>query len=271
MTSGVFPFAASGSVPETSTFFPTKLAAGDASGSGASSSLSFDPVICSLSFPPSCTTWPSTVASDCFIVKPFLAIASFNCFNVALFPAFKVTDARPFSRLTLTVSTPATDFNDTRTACAQTSQSIPKTVMLMERISACAAEAISSNVDITRLIFFINLLVLMLEKQVTEIEGVAHTFFGRQRADIAVDRDFRPKTHGVVPEDSKARRPQEYLVCLSLRKERTVVQERRGTLSHELAEDAPVPLVCFFTPLRRSIAVDQAVIENIRPPFAAAF
>jgi hypothetical protein len=75
------------------------------------------------------------------MVKPFLAIASFSCFNVAVFPGFRVADANPFSRLTLTVSTPATDFNDTRTACAQTSQSIPKIVILMDWISADAETA----------------------------------------------------------------------------------------------------------------------------------
>jgi hypothetical protein len=90
------------------------------------------------------------------MVKPFLAIASFSCFNVAVFPGFRVADANPFSRLTFTVSTPATDFSDTRTACAHTSQSMPKTVILMERISACAAEAMSSKADKNRLIFFID-------------------------------------------------------------------------------------------------------------------
>ena len=83
-------------------------------------------------------------------------MASFNCYIEAEFPGFNVTEASPFSRLTFTVSTPATDFNDTRTACAHTSQSIPKTVMLMDRISAWAAEAVSSKADNSKLIFFIN-------------------------------------------------------------------------------------------------------------------
>jgi hypothetical protein len=69
-------------------------------------------------------------------VNPFFVIASCNCLNVAALPGFIFTLAKPLSRLTLTASTPSTDFNDTRTACAQTSQSIPKIVMLMLLISA---------------------------------------------------------------------------------------------------------------------------------------
>jgi hypothetical protein len=78
---------------------------------------------------------------DCFIVNPFLVIASFSCFSVAVLPGFIFTDASPFSRLTSTESTPETDFTDTRTACAQTSQSIPKIVMSMDLISADAETA----------------------------------------------------------------------------------------------------------------------------------
>jgi hypothetical protein len=47
-----------------------------------------------------------------------------------------LTAASPFARLTSTESTPDTDFNDTRTACAQTSQSMPKMVMSIDLISA---------------------------------------------------------------------------------------------------------------------------------------
>jgi hypothetical protein len=43
------------------------------------------------------------------------------------------------------VSTPNTAFNDTRTACAQTSQSIPKIVMLMLLISATEEVAIKKK------------------------------------------------------------------------------------------------------------------------------
>jgi hypothetical protein len=63
-----------------------------------------------------------------------------------VFPGFIFTDATPFSRLTPTDSTPETDFNDTRTACAQTSQSMPKIVMSIDLISADAETAsIDSN------------------------------------------------------------------------------------------------------------------------------
>lgn len=88
--------------------------------------------------------FPDTVAVDCFIVKPFFVMASCSCFSLVALPGFIFTEARPLARLTLTESTPDTDFRDTRTACAQTSQSIPKIVMSIDWISA-DAEAISSN------------------------------------------------------------------------------------------------------------------------------
>jgi hypothetical protein len=90
------------------------------------------------------TTVPEMVAVDCFIVNPFLLIASFSCLRVATLPGFIFTDASPFSRFTSTESTPETDFNDTRTACAQTSQSIPKIVMSIDLISA---DAETANID----------------------------------------------------------------------------------------------------------------------------
>ena len=71
--------------------------------------------------------------------------ASFSCLRVVMFPGFILTVAKPFSRLTSTVSTPGTAFNDTRTACAQTSQSIPKIVMLMLLISATEELAIKNT------------------------------------------------------------------------------------------------------------------------------
>jgi hypothetical protein len=73
---------------------------------------------------------------DCFIVKPFLVMASFSCLSVVELSGFIFTEASPFSRLTATESTPGTDFKDTRTACAHTSQSMPKIVISIARISA---------------------------------------------------------------------------------------------------------------------------------------
>jgi hypothetical protein len=100
-----------------------------------------EPDTCSIAFPFVTTTFPAIVALDRFMVNPFFVIASLSCFKVAVLPAFIVTDASPFSRLTSTESTPETDLRDTRTACAQTSQSIPKIVMSMELISAEAETA----------------------------------------------------------------------------------------------------------------------------------
>jgi hypothetical protein len=88
---------------------------------------------------------PATVVVESFIVNPFLVMASFSCLSVAVFPGFNFTTANPFSRLTSTESTPDTDFNDTRTAWAQTSQSMPKILILMDSISAEAEDASIKN------------------------------------------------------------------------------------------------------------------------------
>jgi hypothetical protein len=79
------------------------------------------------------------------MVNPFLVMASFNCLSEAVLPSFIFTTANPFSRLTSTESTPDTDFKDTRTACAQTSQSMPKILMLMDLISAETEDASNKN------------------------------------------------------------------------------------------------------------------------------
>jgi hypothetical protein len=87
-------------------------------------------------------------------VNPFLVIADCNCFNVTVLPGFILTDASPFARLTSTASTPVTDFSDTRTAWAQTSQSMPKMVMSIDLISA-DADAMKSRSDIKDIAIFI--------------------------------------------------------------------------------------------------------------------
>jgi hypothetical protein len=74
---------------------------------------------------------------------------------VAVLRGFIFTEASPSARLTSTDSTPDTDFNDTRTACAQTSQSMPKIEMEMDFISAVADATSSNNVDISPNAFFI--------------------------------------------------------------------------------------------------------------------
>jgi hypothetical protein len=101
-------------------------------------------------------TFPAIVAIDCFMVKPFLVMASFNCLKVATLPDFIFTAASPFSRLTTTESTPETDFNDTRTACAQTSQSMPKIEMSMDLISADPEAMSSRNVENSAIVFVIS-------------------------------------------------------------------------------------------------------------------
>jgi hypothetical protein len=91
--------------------------------------------------PSTVVTVPATVAVEPFMVNPFLVMASLSCFSVVVLPGFIFTTASPFSRLTSTESTPDKDLSDTRTACAQTSQSMPKILMSIDLISATAEEA----------------------------------------------------------------------------------------------------------------------------------
>ena len=146
--SGDLPFGASGMVPATTTDLPCiEDAFGAFCDSGTSRTTSFEPETCNCALPSETSTLPAMTAFDVFIVNPFFVMAACNCFSVAVFPGFILTAARPFSKLTSTDSTPATDFSDTRTACAQTSQSMPKIVMSIDLISAEADAASSSNVQ----------------------------------------------------------------------------------------------------------------------------
>jgi hypothetical protein len=120
------------------------------------SSISFEPETLSYTLPESTTTIPATATADCFIVNPFFVIAACNCFRVAVLLGFILTAASPFARLSLTESTPDTDFNDTLTACAQTSQSMPKIVMSIDLISADAEVTPSNKTDKNAIGFFIS-------------------------------------------------------------------------------------------------------------------
>jgi hypothetical protein len=117
-----------------------EVAFGADADSGTSRSMSSEPDTFSIASLSVKVTAPATVAIESFMVNPFLAMASFSCLSVAVFPGFIFTTASPFSRLTSTESTPDTDFNDTRTACAQTSQSMPKILILIDWISAEAKD-----------------------------------------------------------------------------------------------------------------------------------
>jgi len=109
----------------------------------------------------------------------------------------------------------------------------------------------------------------MLEKQVTEIDGVAHMFLWEQCPDIAVDRDLRSEADRVVLVDPEQRRSEEHLVRVGLRDEQAVVEKAGRALAHQFPKDPPVPFISFGSPLRRPIAVYEAVVENIRSAFAA--
>jgi hypothetical protein len=110
----------------------------------------------SCTFPESTATVPAMLSCESFIVNPFFVIAVCNCFIVAVFPGFILTAARPFARLTSTESTPATDFNDTLTAWAQTSQSMPKMLMSIDLISADVGATTSNKTDKNAMAFFIS-------------------------------------------------------------------------------------------------------------------
>lgn len=157
MESGALPFPASGIVPSTTTVLPTIVEALDPEAdSGTSCNRSLDPETVNVAPPFVTATVPATTALESFIVNPFLAMASFSCFSVVVLPGFIFTAASPFSKLTVTESTPGTALNDTRTACAQTSQSMPKIVMSIDLISADAESASITSSDRTAVAFFIS-------------------------------------------------------------------------------------------------------------------
>ena len=157
MESGILPFFASGITPCTSTGFPlNEDASPEACESPVRASSSFDPEICNWILPSGTTTVPARVAAESFIVNPFLVMAFCSCFSVAALPGSILTAASPFARLTSTESTPDTDFNDTRTACAQTSQSMPKIEMSIVLISANADATNNNNVENSVSVFFIS-------------------------------------------------------------------------------------------------------------------
>ena len=199
MESAGLPLVASGIVPVTRTDFPTiGGVVTSLPESGTRFKTSVEPETCKVIFQLVLTTVPAMLACESFIVNPFLVIASFSCFRVVVFPGFIFTTARPFSRLTSTESTPATDFNDTRTACAQTSQSMPKISMSIDLISA-EADAATSRSTSKAVIFFMRIsLVRMLKQQVTEIDCEANSFLGKQRPDVLIDRHLRAEAHRAV-------------------------------------------------------------------------
>jgi hypothetical protein len=155
IVSGTFPFGASANVPSTSTVLPaieSKFVVGEVS--GIRFIKSFEPETSNCGWPFAATIFPATLRLDGFIVNPFLVMASCNCLKVAALPGFIFTLASPFSKLTSTTSTPETDFNDTRTACAQTSQSMPNIFISIDLTSALADVANNARAPRTTLNFF---------------------------------------------------------------------------------------------------------------------
>src|SRR2546423_679598 len=104
----------------------------------------------------------------------------------------------------------------------------------------------------------------MLEQQVAEIDCKTHTFLGELRLDVLVHRELCPKTDCVIPIDSEGGRPKKDLVCLSVGDSRTRLPETAGAYSNQFSEQSPVPLVRWSTPLRRTVSIDEAVVEHIR-------
>ena len=143
-------------MPSISTDFPVSdPASPEVCDSGTIGNSSFEPEIRSWAAPFTSSTVPASVALESFIVNPFFVMALCSCFRVVVLSTLIFTEARPLARLTSTESTPETDFNDTRTACAQTSQSMPKILMSIDLISADADTA-NSSVANSAIRFFIS-------------------------------------------------------------------------------------------------------------------
>ena len=116
--------------------------------------------------------------TDCFVVNPFFVIACCNCSIVTVLPGFKVTVANPLFRLTSTESTPLTLFKATRTAWAQTAQSIPKTVISTRLNSAWAELAISISANTINNFISSSSVLSMLEKEICDVDCHSNSLSG---------------------------------------------------------------------------------------------
>jgi hypothetical protein len=171
MVSGFLPFGVSGIKPSTVTAFPLSCVKSDVWVcwlSGTRLNSSFEPDTRSASFWSSETRVPMATITDCFVVNPFFVIA--YCSIVTVLPGFKVTVANPLFRLTSTESTPLTLFKATRTAWAQTAQSIPKTVISTRLNSAWAELAISISANTINNFISSSSVLSVLEKEICDVD-----------------------------------------------------------------------------------------------------
>src|ERR1700683_132142 len=103
----------------------------------------------------------------------------------------------------------------------------------------------------------------MLEQQIAEIDCETHTFLLKLRLDVLVHRELCSKTHRVIVKNSKCRRAEENLVCLRVEDGNALFMKPARALANQFSEQSPVPFVRRSTPLRRTVSVDEAVIEYV--------
>ncbi len=104
----------------------------------------------------------------------------------------------------------------------------------------------------------------MLEQKVAKVNCEARTFLRELRLDVLIQRELCSKTDGVVAIDSEGRRPEEYLVCFGAWNYCTRLPQTARAFTDQFSKESPVPFVWRSAPLRRTVSVNEAVIEHIR-------
>jgi hypothetical protein len=103
----------------------------------------------------------------------------------------------------------------------------------------------------------------MLKQQIAEVDREPQIFPGKLRAYIPVNRGLNAKADGVIAIDAQSRRTEKDLVRVCSGHSEAVLCEPLRAFAHQFSEQTPVPFVCFFAPLRRTVAIDKAVVEDV--------
>src|SRR5215470_7712109 len=103
----------------------------------------------------------------------------------------------------------------------------------------------------------------MLELQVAEIDCEPHAFTGIEGANALINGSLRSEANGVVAKDAEHGGPEKNLMGLCLWNRDVVLEKAIGMFAYEFCKKAPVPMIRGAAPFRWTVAVDEAVIENI--------
>jgi hypothetical protein len=102
----------------------------------------------------------------------------------------------------------------------------------------------------------------MLKEQVAKINSEPHTLARIDGANALVDWRLGPETDGVVLVNAQKRRAQEELMRLGVRDRDSSLYKTVGMFADKFRKEPPIPFVRRSAPLRRPIAVDEAIVET---------